>query len=185
MVADNNNANGTEAGTPADGGKDNAKADEKRFTQAEVDEIINKRLAKEKATREREESEKEAERKKQAEIDRLDGEEKLKAQYQMSLDKERSARSDAERKLRIANTGVSLSKLGYDSAFAEILARDNDEDTDAMVTKFDKMVKELVKSEVLKTQSHGAPPIPDGGSHSARDDILEKSRIASGLAPRK
>ena len=103
----------------------------------------------------------------------------------MSLDKERSARSDAERKLRIANTGVSLSKLGYDSAFAEILARDNDEDTDAMVTKFDKMVKELVKSEVLKTQSHGAPPIPDGGSHSARDDILEKSRIASGLAPRK
>ena len=186
MVADNNNANDTGAGTPADGVKDkDASSDEKKFSQAEVDEMISKRLAKEKSAREREDAEKEAERQKQAEVDKLNGEEKLKAQYQMSLDKEKSARTEAERKLRIATTGVSLSKLGYDSEFAEILARDTDEDTDAMVTKFDKMVKNLVKQEVLKTQSHGAPPIPEGGSHSARDDILEQSRRAAGLPPRK
>ena len=169
---------------------DEAKApetsEEKKFSQKDVDEMISKRLAKEASKREREDAKREAERQKQAEIDKLDGEEKLRAQFKADLEKVQTARDEAQRELRVARAGVMLGKHGLDSDFAEMMAGATDEETQVRVDKFAQIIKEEASKMSKASLSKGAPPVPNGGTPKSemdklRDEIME----SAGLHKRK
>ena len=179
---------------PVDGNTDEGRADdakkdvteEKKFSQAEVDEMISKRLAKEKSIREREDAKKEADRQKQAEIDKLDGEEKLRAQFKADLEKVKTERAEAQRELRVARAGVMLGKHGLDTDFAEMMAGETDEETQARVDKFAQIIKDEASKMSKASLSKGAPPVPNGGTPKSemdklRDEIFE----SAGLEKRK
>lgn len=156
-------------------GAEGSKEEPKLFTQEELNRIVAREKAQVKAAYDKQE----AEKRKQAEIEKLDGEERIKAQYQADLDKERNARAEAEKNLRIARAGTSLSKLGYDPEFAPMMAGATDEETEANITRLDQMIKGQVTKIVQASNKRGAPPVPEGGpkGSSLRDEIFKAAGL--------
>ena len=146
---------------------------EKTFTQAEVEKMIQERLNREKRAAE-----------KQKEIDSLEGEAKLKAQFDSQMEQMRSERDEAQKALRSAKAGVELSKLGFSPDFAPMMIGEDDEATKKNIDNLAEMVNKQVQEIVASKMKKGAPPVPEGApseGHALRD----KMRAAAGLAPKK
>ena len=146
---------------------------EKTFTQAEVEKMIQERLNREKRAAE-----------KQKEIDSLEGEAKLKAQFDSQMEQMRSERDEAQKALRIAKAGVELSKLGFSPDFASMMIGEDDEATKKNIDNLAEMVNKQVQEIVASKMKKGAPPVPEGAP-SEGQALRDKMRAAAGLAPKK
>lgn len=154
----------------------------KTFTQDELNDIISKEKAKMKASYEREQKEQAKKDAEAQELARLDGEAKLRKEWEIK-ERELSERATkAEHDLAVSNARASLSAKGYTDV-AEIaqylIGKDSDE-TEANVSKFDKMVQKIVADQVSKNMNRGTPPDPSAGATSASADE-EALRKAMGL----
>lgn len=146
---------------------------ERTFTQAEVEKMIQERLNREKRAAE-----------KQKEIDSLEGEAKLKAQFDSQMEQMRSERDEAQKALRIAKAGVELSKLGFSPDFAPMMIGEDDEATKKNIDNLAEMVNKQVQEIVASKMKKGAPPVPEGAP-SEGQALRDKMRAAAGLAPKK
>lgn len=146
---------------------------ERTFTQAEVEKMIQERLNREKRAAE-----------KQKEIDNLEGEAKLKAQFDSQMEQMRSERDEAQKALRIAKAGVELSKLGFSPDFAPMMIGEDDEATKKNIDNLAEMVNKQVQEIVASKMKKGAPPVPEGAP-SEGQALRDKMRAAAGLAPKK
>lgn len=158
------------------------KPEGKVFTQDELNEIISKEKAKVKASYERElkeQAKKDAEAK---ELERLEGEAKLKKQFEIRERELTEAKEKAERDLAVSNVKAELSRLGYStvSDIAPSLIGKDEDETKGNVAKFDQMVQALVSEQVSKNMNRGAPPDPEAGS-ATPDAEMQTLRKAIGL----
>lgn len=142
----------------------------KVFTQAELDEKIQARVEREKAGRQKAIDDAVAKAlKEQAEksrIESLQGEERIKAEYQAELariDAERKASAEqlasAQRELAVSKAQGQLAGMGYPTDFAENLLGKDDAETSRNIQAFDKAVKALVTEKVNEAVARGTPAI--------------------------
>lgn len=171
-----------DGGVPPERAPEGEPAREKTFTQDELNDIISKEKAKLKASFEakaKEQAEKEAEAR---ELERLDGEAKLKKQWEIR-ERELSERATkAERDLAVSNARAMLASKGYGdvSDIAPYLVGEDAEQTEGNISKFDQMVQKLVAQQVAGNLAKGTPPDPAGGA-PASDKDFEALRKAMGL----
>jgi len=142
----------------------------KVFTQAELDEKIQARVEREKAGRQKAIDDAVAKAlKEQAErsrIESLQGEERIKAEYQAELeriDAERKASAEqlasAQRELAVSKAQGQLAGMGYPVDFAENLLGKNDAETASNIQSFDKAVKAMIAEKVNEAVARGTPKI--------------------------
>ncbi len=147
--------------------------EEKRFTQADLDALITKRLAEERSRRDREEKEKAKKVEEQAKIAKLEGEERIRAEYEAKLKEIQESEAVAKRALAISKVETMLSSQGIPSELAPNLLGEDDDATKSNVDAFVKAVSALVAKQVAEGLNHGTPPA-SGGTPSAEDAIAAK-----------
>ena len=172
---------GENGGQPA---PDQPTPEVKTFTQDELNDIIAREKAKVKASFEREQKEQAKKDAEARELERLDGEAKLRKEWEIK-ERELSERaSRAEHDLAVSNVKVSLSAKGYGDIANDIapylIGKDQDE-TDTIVTKFDAMVQKIVAEKVTGSMARGTPPDPAGGVSSTKDELEQALNRAMGL----
>lgn len=150
----------TDDGTKESNSQTGTPEPERKFTQADMDNLAGKIRAEARATFEREAEEK----RKQEDINKMEGEQRIKAQFEADLEKERTARAEAERALGIAKAGVELSKLGYDPDFAALMVGKDEAETLDNIKKLDQMITQQVAKIVNANLKKGAPPVSSGES---------------------
>lgn len=165
--------------TPPQGNPQEPPKDEAKFTQADLDKIVQTRLSEQKSKFEKQieeqkkEAEKQAELAKLSEIDRLKAEkDDITAKYQAEADK--NALSIQKEDLRKYMTEKEVSHT-----FLDFLIKEKDmEASKANVDNFKKVFDEAVKSEVeKKIPSH----VPNTQSGNGGGNDLDKYRKALGL----
>ena len=154
----------------------------KTFTQDELNDIISKEKAKLKASFDREQREQAKKDAEAQELARLDGEAKLRKEWEIK-ERELSERATkAEHDLAVSNARAMLSAKGY-SDIADIapylIGKDADE-TELNVSRFDQMVQKLVSAQVAGNLNRGTPPDPSAGASPANADEVALRR-AMGL----
>lgn len=162
--AENNGAN------PAPTGAE--KPETITMTKDELNELISERVNKLNASWEKKMADKAKADSDKAEIDKLQGEEKLKKQYQIEVDKLQKERDDFSRSLKIAKAEVSLSSKGLDPKFAESLIGATDEETNSKIESFAKMVEDQVSKTIKANTAKGAPPVPNATSSDPQRDAI-------------
>ncbi|MHC1750728.1 MAG: DUF4355 domain-containing protein [Cellulosilyticaceae bacterium] len=147
-----------------DESEDKGGAGEKQLTQEQVNEIIQKRLAKEKAKWQKDLDTKLAEEKRLAE---MDAEQRKQAELEIKLKalEEREAAIKLQ-ETKIATAGV-LKTHGLDESFVDFVIGADDEATLVNINALEKAFKEAVKVEVEKRipsndPQGGAPGAPGG-----------------------
>lgn len=140
------------------------------FTQAEVDEIVSKRLKSEKDRREREDKERADKEEKARKIAALEGEERVKAEYEAKMQERDAELAKMKRDLAISRTEAKLSAQGLPIELAGNLIGDDDEKTDANIHALVKSVNDLVAEKVKGNLNHGTPPA--GGQAPTKDKEL-------------
>lgn len=170
VAEDNSNNAGAEGQT---------ETEVKTFTQEEVDTLIKNRLAQERKAREKED----AERKRKSEIEKMDGEQKLRAEHEQALKELNESLNAARRESAELKVGKQLATLGYDAEFAPLLTGADDTESRTNVERFDKMISRLVDDRVKKSLASGAPGIPGGTDTKEKDDLARLYK-AAGLRPR-
>lgn len=154
--------------------------DERKFTQTELDAIVQKRLNEEKSRREREDKERV---KKQAEAERiaaLQGEERVKAEYESKLRDSNDQLAAIKRELAISKAETLLSAQGLPKELAANLIGETDEVTKSNIDLFTKSVESIVAQRVNDGLSHGTPPA-SGGSPSVKDAMAERLDRVMGI----
>lgn len=146
--------------------------EEKRFTQADLDALITKRLAEERSRRDREEKEKAKKVEEQAKLAKLEGEERIRAEYEAKLKEIQESEAQAKRSLAISKVETMLSAQRLPPELAPNLLGEDDEATKSNVDAFVKAVSAEVAKQVAEGLSHGTPPSSGGNSPSA-DDVLK------------
>ena len=149
----------------------NPPEEEKRFTQADLDALIAKRLTEERSRRDREDKEKAKKVEEQARIAKLEGEERIRAEYEQKLKEIQESEAQAKRALSISKVETMLSAQGLPSTFAPNLLGEDEDTTKANVDAFIKAFSTEVAKKVAEGLNHGTPPTP-GGTPSA-DDVLK------------
>lgn len=151
----------------------------KTFTQAELDKIVQERLAqfKRKAEKEAEDARKKAED--QASLEKLQGEERLKKQFEMDKAKLEQERDTFLRDLRLARAESMLASKGLDAKFAPNMIGATDEETKANIDALEKLVGDMVAAKTKEALAKGAPPAGNGGN--PQNDLLAIARKAAGL----
>lgn len=147
--------------------------EEKRFTQADLDALITKRLAEERSRRDREEKEKSKKAEEQAKIAKLEGEERIRAEYEAKLKEIQESEALAKRALSISKVETMLSAQRLPPELAPNLLGEDDEATKSNVDAFVKAVSAEVAKQVAEGLSHGTPPA-QGGSPSEKDALAAK-----------
>ncbi len=130
----------------------------KTFTQAEVDEIVSKRLKSEKDRREREDRERAEKEEKARKIAALEGEERIKAEYEAKMQERDTELARMKRDLAISRTEAKLSAKGLPIELAGNLIGEDDEKTDANIHALVTAVNNLVAEKVKGNLNHGTPP---------------------------
>lgn len=149
-----------------------APADEKKFSQAEVDEIITKRFAK--IQREADKRVEQANKAVKTEAERLaamSAEEREKA-FKEKTESEFKAREDAlkQREAEImrkelrAQALETLAEKGLPSQLAEILTYTDADACNASIAAVEKAFRDTVKAEVDKRLAASSAPLTRGGS---------------------
>lgn len=134
---------------------------EKTFTQSELDEIINKRLAKEKKKRDEATEKAAADAREADKLENMSANERYEKKL-ADLEKKLEEKEKAEARKDLTNTTLKeLSVRGIDSDFIEFVLGENAEDTkeklDLFETKLNKMVEEKVNSQVQDRLRGKAP----------------------------
>lgn len=171
MPEENNNGAGA--------GGEGEKPQPVSMTQDELDKLISERIerARKSWTAEKDKADEEA--RKQAEIEKLEGAQKLEAQYKLQFEKLSAERDESLRQLRIANARADLSSRGLDPTFAETLIGKDEASTKANIDSFQKMVDAQVGEKVKAGLAKGAPPASAGASGGEEDPI--KTAINKGF----
>lgn len=144
----------------------------KTFTQADVDEIVRKRLAEEKARQEKAEQ-KRAEQ--QAEAERLaglQGEERVKAEYDSRMKAKEDELNDMKRQLAMSRAESMLSAQGLPTELASNVIGEDDEKTKANIDALSKSINAVVNQRVSDGLSHGTPAT--GGNPSEKDALASE-----------
>lgn len=169
---------GTEGVTP-----EPVKTPEKTFTQDELNDIISKEKAKLKASFEREQKEQAKKDAEARELERLDGEARLRKEWEIK-ERELSERaSKAEHDLAVSNVRASLSAKGYADIqeIAPYLVGKDAEETELIVSKFDTLVQKMVAEKVTGSLARGTPPDPAKGTSTPVDELEQALNKAMGL----
>lgn len=143
------------------------------MSQDELNRIISERLDKAKRSWDKEAADRHKAEEDKAAIDKLQGEEKLKKQHQLEVEKLQQERDAFQRELKIAKAETVLSSKGLDPQFASHLIGANDEETNANIERFAKMVENQVAKTIKESTAKGAPPVPNStGSDPIKDQIM-------------
>ena len=151
----------------------------KTFTQDELDRIVQDRLAQYTRKVEREQEDARRRSQEQADLEKLQGEERLKKQFDLDRSKLVEERDGYLRELRLARAESVLASKGLDPKFAPNMVGATDEDTKANIESLERMVAEMVAAKTKDALSKGAPPA--GSGTSAKADLLASARKAAGL----
>lgn len=120
----------------------------------------------------------------QQDLAKLEGEARLKREWEIKERELKEAKEVAERKLAISIVESKLATMGYSEVtdIAPFLIGEDEKATEANVASFGKMVKSLVASEVAKGLASGAPADPSAGSRpDANAALFAEMRKAAGL----
>ena len=172
-------AEGTiESGTPApDTGEPIPTPEPKTFTQDDLNRIVSKEKESLKSRYEAEIAEMKRKDAESKEIERLQGEERLKKEFEIKERELVEAKTKAERALAIANIRSSLASKGYgdlgDMA-SNFIGADADT-TEKNIVAFDQMVQRLVSERVAGNLAKGAPPESKDTSRDADVAMLRKA----------
>lgn len=150
----------------------------KTFTQDEVDKIVSARLKAERERREREDRTRADEAAEQARIAQLEGEERVKAEYEQKVKARDTELAELKRTLAITRAQGELAKQGLPAEFACNLIGEDDDHTDANIAAFSKSVSDLVARQVSESLNRGAPPAGQGAGPTKEDEL---SRRLDGL----
>lgn len=142
----------------------------KTFTQAEVDEIVQKRLKSEKDRREREDRERAEKAEKEKQIAALEGEERVKAEYEAKMQERDKELARMRRDLAVSRAEAKLSAQGLPVELAGNLIGEDDEKTDANIHALVKSVNDLVAEKVKGSLNRGTPPV--GGQAPSKDEEM-------------
>lgn len=171
---------GTGAGEPTP----ETKTDEpKMLSQDEVDKIVAKEKAKARASVEREFQEQAKKEAEQRELERLQGEERVKREWEIKERELTERAKKAEQELAISRAQAMLASKGYGelTEFAANFVGADEKATEDNVAKFDQAVQKLVSAKVSQNLNHGAPPDPNAGGQSKKDDLEAIISKAMGL----
>lgn len=175
-MSDNENNNPEPNPKTETNGEQESKTETKTFTQDDIDRIITERLKQERLAQER----KDAERMKQMEIEKLSGEEKIKAQHKAEIDKILAEKEEAIKSNRLLKASNDLAKLGYDTNLAQMVIGADDDETADNIKNLDKCIKALVQKQVQENLARGSPNHPDGGNTEG-DRLRNLVRQSAGL----
>jgi hypothetical protein len=164
---------------------------EAKFTQEDVDRILQERLTDEKSRRERaiEKAVAEALHKRDEEqrIQTLQGEDRLKAEAQARIDaiqaeqaKTAELLASTQRELAISKAEAQLAGLGLPTQFAPNLLGADDKETSKNIAEFSGTINELVTAKVNESLARGAPRA-GGASPSPQDALYEQLRKVAHL----
>lgn len=164
----NENAN-QEATKGADKGADQSKTI--TMSQDELNKIISERIDKNNRSWEKKMADKEKEANEKAELDKLQGAEKLEREYQLKFEKLQKEASEASHNLKLAKAEAALSAKGLDPSFAPSMIGATDEETSAKIDSFAKMVEDQVAKTIKANTKKGAPP----ATNPSEDDPIKKA----------
>ena len=149
----------------------------KTFTQDDLNRIVSKEKESLKSRYEAEIAEMKRKDAESKEIERLQGEERLKKEFEIKERELTEAKVKAERALAMANVRASLASKGYgdlgDMA-SNFIGTDADA-TEKNVVAFDQMVQRLVSERVAGNLAKGAPPESKDTSRDADVAMLRKA----------
>ena len=151
----------------------------KTFTQEELDKIVQERLAQLTRKFEREQEDSKRKAKEQADLEKLQGEERIKKQYELDRTKLTEERDGYLRELKLARAESMLASKGLDTKFAPTMIGDSDDSTKANIEALEKLIGDMVTAKTKEALAKGAPPANGGGS--SKDDLLAIARKAAGL----
>ncbi len=166
--------------------------EEKLFTQADVNRMMQERM--DKADRQRAKAVEEAveayKRQAQAEakakadaerIKSLEGEERLKAEYEVKqkalqdqLDAQRAEAEQVKRDLSLTRAQARLAELNLPASLAENVLGADDEQTSAKIDALSKAFNDAVNSRVAEGLHKGTPPAGGLSVRQAADSELDR-----------
>lgn len=152
----------------------------KQFTQEDLDAIVKERLAREQKKYAELLKAQEAERTQKAELEKLEGIERVKKESELSLKKVAEERDGYLKELRLANARVQLSEHDLPASFAETVLGADDEDTTKKILELSKLVESQVAVKVTGALHKGAPNLPDPPKGDV-DPIRDAIRGSMGL----
>ena len=153
--------------------KDEAKPKAKTYTKEEVEAMIQDRLDREKKAAE-----------KRAGIEKLEGEERLKAQFDLDRETLTKERDEAKQALRVANATVELTQAGLKPEFAPYVIGETDEQTAENIKNLSELVRSQVQAEVSSRMKRGAPKVPGDAPAAEDKKMMDAIYAAAGLKPR-
>lgn len=168
--------------TPTDGNPTGTNAETvppKTFTQDEVDKIVQDRLAQQKRKTEKESEDARRKAEEQASLEKLQGEERLKKQFELDKARLEQERDAFLRDLRLARAESMLASKGLDARFAPNMIGDSDEATRTNIDALEKLVNDMVATKTKEALGKGAPPA--GNGTTTQNDLLNVARKAAGL----
>jgi len=122
-----------------------------------------------------------------ARIASLEGEEKLKAEYQSKLEEIENERkeqaeqlAEAQRALAISKAEAQLAGLGLPAEFATNLLGADDKATQKNIETFNARVNALVTAKVSEALARG-PPMTGGSVVTQQEQLLSQLRAAANL----
>lgn len=151
----------------------------KTFTQEDVDRIVQERLAQAKRKTDKELEDQRKKAQEQADLDKLQGEERLKKEHELERAKLAEERDAYHRELRLARAESMLATRGLDPKFAPNMIGQTDEDTKANIDALEKLVADAVAAKTKSALSKGAPPAGSGAS--TKSSLMDMARKAAGL----
>ena len=167
----------------------------KEYTKSDVNRIVSDRVNELNARKEKAIDEavqkalKDAAQKQR--IESLQGEERIKAEYQAQLDKITAEREAQEEELRTAQRDLAISKaeaqlagLNLPTEFAINLLGKDDKETTKNIQAFNTKINELVTAKVSESLARGTPKA--GGAVAPQQDItMARLREIAHLPPVK
>ena len=175
------------AGTAATVDQTPDPAQEPRFTQSDVDRIVSERMGREAKAREKAIADALAEDKKKRDIEALEGEARIKAEYEAKMEQARKEQEERDRELAETKRVLAITKaesrlvsLGLPAELAANVIGDDDKATERNIAALSKAVTDLVTKQVAAGLNHGAPRA-GGGKVDNMSEIEAEFRREMGI----
>lgn len=159
---------------------------EAKFTQDDLNRIIDERLKRAEASKAKAVEDALKEERERQRIAGLEGEEKLKAQYEAKLAEIAKAQetrdaelAQARRDLAVTKAEAKLASLGLPVELASNLIGEDDKATERNIAALQKSVNDLVTKKVSEGLNHGAPRA--GGIADSKSDMEAEFRRLMGI----
>lgn len=156
----------------------------KTFTQEELDKIISERMNRAKASEEKAIQEAldkaKAEWEESQRISTLQGEERMKAEFQKELSKAQKTAdttsqqlANVQRELAVTKAQAQLAALDLPTEFASNFLGKDDAETTQNIQGFSAKVNELVAAKVNESLARGAPSANNANPTASQDQFAE------------